>query len=92
MKSAQAKAIAQDALIWLSADPEALGQFLSASGASPDDVRKGLEDDEFLGFVLDFVLSSDEAVLGASAAAGVSPEGIARARAVLPGGDLPNWT
>lgn len=92
MKSDQATTIAQEALLWLSRDPEMLSHFLQASGASPEDVRKGLENQEFLGFVLDFVLMSDETVLGAAAAAGVAPERIARARAVLPGGATPNYT
>lgn len=92
MQSDQATSIAQDALLWLSGDPEMLSHFLQASGASPEDVKKGLEDQEFLGFVLDFVLMSDETVVGAAAAAGVSPERILRARAVLPGGETPNYT
>jgi predicted transposase YbfD/YdcC len=88
----RAKAIAQDALIWLSGEPEALSSFLHSTGASVEDVRKGYEDQEFLGFVLDFVLMTDEAVLAASAAAGVRPEHIARARVALPGGATPDWT
>ncbi|MEM8570107.1 MAG: DUF3572 domain-containing protein [Pseudomonadota bacterium] len=92
MKQSQAKAVAQDALLWLAQDQEALTHFLNATGASPDDVRNGVEDQEFLGFVLDFIMSSDDMVLGAAASASVAPETLLRARAVLPGGDAPNWT
>jgi hypothetical protein len=92
MNSAAAKAIAQDALIWLSHDAEALSVFLNSTGASIEDVRGGYDDQVFLGFVLDFVLMTDEAVIGAANAAGVAPDRIARARAALPGGASPDWT
>jgi hypothetical protein len=92
MKFDQAIEIAQDALIWLSREPEAFGHFLNATGFSPDDLRDRHADPEFLGFLLDFVMMSDESVMGAAAAAGIAPDGIARARAALPGGDSPAWT
>ena len=84
--------IAQDALLWLTSKPEAFEGFLGVSGASPVDVREGQNDPEFLGFVLDYLLLSDEMVLDFSAHSGVEPTIPAAARAALPGGSLPNWT
>lgn len=92
MNTDVATALAQDALIWLSGDPEVLSHFLAATGLSAADLRARHSDPEFLGFLLDFVLMSDENVIALACAASVDPAEIARARAALPGGDLPNWT
>lgn len=87
-----ASGIAQEALIWLAGDPERLGRFLAASGAGPADLRARAGDPEFLGFLLDFVLGSDDLVRAFAAAAGVPPEAVMRARTALPGGAAPDWT
>jgi hypothetical protein len=89
---AEAIALAREALIWLAARPEALGAFLAASGAGPGDIRARAADPEFLGFVLDHVLASEEWTRDFAAEAGVAPDRPARARAVLPGGYAPDWT
>jgi hypothetical protein len=91
MNRERAVAIGQEALVWLAARPEALGDFLAASGLPPERVRARAADPEFLGFVLDFVLVSDASVLDFAAAAGLAPEAPARARAAL-GGAVPDWT
>jgi hypothetical protein len=85
MRAETALGIGQDALIWLAG-------FLAASGAAPRDLRARAADPEFLGFVLEFLLGSDDMVLAFAAAAGLAPEAPALARAALPGGHLPNWT
>ncbi|WP_424931206.1 DUF3572 domain-containing protein [Amaricoccus macauensis] len=92
MKTELAKSIAQDALVALTGDPENLSHFLAATGASTDDVRQRFEDEEFLGFVLDFILMSDELVISSASAANVAPERIIVARHALGGGAAPNWT
>lgn len=92
MKQEQAVALAQRALIWLADEPEALGAFLVVSGASPGDLRARAQDPEFLGFLLEHLLQSDALVLAFARDAGVPPDLPARARAALPGGDVPNWT
>ncbi len=92
MKSEQAAALAQEALIWLAGRPEALEAFLAASGAGPEDLRAGAADPAFLGFVLDHLLQSEELVVAFARDAGVPPDRPARARAALPGGDAPDWT
>lgn len=92
MNEKNAIAVAQDAIIWLSHDPDTLGTFLSASGAAPGDLAGLLGDPGFLGFLLDFVLGDDARVIAFAAAAGLRPEDVARARAALPGGAVPDWT
>jgi Protein of unknown function (DUF3572) len=92
MNAETAVGIAQEALIWLASEPEAMGRLLAASGLAPEALRTRAQDPEFLGFVLDFLLGSEATVLAFAAAAGLRPEDAARARAALPGGDHPNWT
>ncbi|TPE50267.1 DUF3572 family protein [Amaricoccus solimangrovi] len=84
--------LARSALIWLAGEPEALGAFLGASGLDPAALRARVEDPEFLGFVLDFLLGDEAMLLAFCGQTGTAPAAPARARALLPGGDLPNWT
>lgn len=89
---AEAERLALAALSWIAEAPERTGAFLAAAGAGPDALRARAREPEFLGFVLDFVLQEDAQVIEAAAAAGCRPEDLVRARAGLPGGDLPEWT
>lgn len=92
MKTEQAEAVALRALAWMAEDPARLGAFLSASGAGPGDLARGARDPAFLGAVLDVLLQSEADVLEFAAAAELPPETVLRARAALPGGDVPHWT
>lgn len=92
MNAEAAASMAQDALIWLASQPDLLGQFLAASGAGPADMRRRADDPEFLGFVLDFLLGSDDLLRSFAAEAGIAPDAPMRARAALPGGAVPDWT
>ena len=92
MARASAEGLAVQALTWIAADFDLAGRFLAAAGAAPGDLRARAADPEFLGFVLDFLLCDEPALLAFAAAADVKPEAPMRARAALPGGDLPNWT
>jgi hypothetical protein len=89
---AVAEALAVRALGWMAADPELTGGFLAAAGAGPGDLRARAAEPEFLGFVLDFLLANEPALVAFAAAEGINPDLPLRARAALPGGDLPNWT
>lgn len=91
-KQAEAETLALRALGWMAADPDLTSAFLAAAGAGPGDLRTRAVDPEFLGFVLDFLLCDEVALLAFAAAEGISPDLPMRARAALPGGDLPNWT
>lgn len=87
-----AEMIGIQALGWIAAQPELAGRFLDAAGASPDELRSRAADPEFLSFVLDFLLSDEEALVAFAQDAGITPDRPLRARAALPGGELPNWT
>ena len=84
--------LAQEALIWLSCDPDRIGPFLALSGIAPDELRARAGDPEFLAAVLDHLLGSDAWVEAFAAEHRISPHRPAEARAALPGGDAPAWT
>ncbi len=88
----QAELLAIRALGWIAAQPDLAGAFLGATGASAEDLRNRASDPEFLGFVLDFLLGDEAALLAFCQDETVTPDAPMRARAGLPGGDLPNWT
>lgn len=91
MKEEQAIGIGQDALIFLAGRPELLDACLAASGLASSDLRARAGEPDFLGFVLDFLLESDDRVTAFAAEAGLRPEAVARARVAL-GGAAPEWT
>lgn len=88
----QAELLAIQALGWIAAQPEVAGHFLAATGGSAEDLRERAADPEFQGFVLDYLLMDEDALLAFCTDSGLSPDRPMRARAALPGGDLPNWT
>ena len=87
-----AETVALQSLSWLLADDELLPRFLAATGADPSQLVNLAREPVFLGAVLDFLLTEDSLVLGFAEAAGLAPEAVLRARAGLPGGDVPHWT
>jgi hypothetical protein len=91
-RQVDAEGLAIRALGWLASDADLTGGFLAAAGAVPGDLRARAGDPEFLGFVLDFLMGNEQALLEFSTAEGITPDLPMRARAALPGGDLPNWT
>jgi len=88
----QAETLAVRALGWMAADGELTARFLSLSGAGPAELRARAGDPDLLGFVLDFLLAEETVLLSFCEAEQVRPEHVTRARAALPGGELPNWT
>ena len=59
----QAELLGIRALGWIAGQPERAGAFLVTAGASADEMRERASDPEFLGFVLDFLLGDEEALL-----------------------------
>ena len=88
----QAEVIGLQALGWIAGQEDLAGRFLAAAGASADELRARAGDAEFLGFVLDFLLADEAALLAFCEEAGLKPDRPMRARAGLPGGALPHWT
>lgn len=87
-----AETIALRALAFIASDEEAMGGFLGRCGADIETVRNRAKDPEFLGFVLDHLMTEDESVIAFASAEGLDPTQVVEARAALPGGDTPNWT
>ena len=92
MEKDKAKSYAITALQWLAKDNQNLEAFLMYSGADADDLRNGSKNPEFLAFVLDFFMTSDDLILNFSEDLKISPEKIRIACSILSGGDLANWT
>lgn len=84
--------LAVDVLTWLARDDERLMAFLGLSGASVDDLRIRAQDPEFLGFLIDFLLQDEEALIAFCDDMGHDYETPMRLRAGLPGGPGPEWT
>ncbi|MGG7567951.1 DUF3572 domain-containing protein [Rhodovulum sp. DZ06] len=87
-----AEALAVQALGWMAADDEVLGAFLGAAGCGPSDLRARAAEPEFLGFVLDFLLQDEQALIAFCDAVRVPYDRPMQARAALPGGEAPHWT
>ncbi|WP_316014206.1 DUF3572 domain-containing protein [Roseobacter sp. HKCCA0434] len=92
MKTDAAKALAQDVLLWLAADEEALVAFLGWSGADPAELRARSDDPDFPGFLLDFLLQDERALVAFCDRNGLAYDMPMRARAALPGGGDVHWT
>ncbi|MEL6678258.1 MAG: DUF3572 domain-containing protein [Pseudomonadota bacterium] len=87
-----AEALSVSVLGWMATDDERLMAFLGASGASVEDLRTRAQDPDFLGFILDFLLQDEATLIAFCDHEGLDYDAPARARAALPGGDLPHWT
>ncbi len=92
MDKERAKKYAIDAFLWLAKENQHLNSFLRYSGANAYDLRVRSKDPEFLSFVMDFFMTSDELILRFSKDLNCSPETIQRASYILSSRDLPNWT
>lgn len=85
-----AEVLSLQAVALIVADENLLPRFLSVSGCGAEDLRHRVNDPEFLGAVLDFVLEDDSTVHLLAGAAGISPETIMLARSKLPGAQM-DW-
>lgn len=87
-----AELLGLQALGWIAGQTELAERFMLAAGVSPEDMRRRADDPEFLGFVLDFLLEDEQALLAFARETDIPPDRPLRARAALPGGALPHWT
>lgn len=87
-----AETMALQALGWLAGQEGLLDSFLAASGESPAGLRARVGDPVFLGSVLDFLMAEDPWIIGFCDAEGLAYDAPRRARAALPGGEVPHWT
>ncbi len=87
-----AQGLAVQALTWILSTDDLANVFMGATGASVDNIRTQSADPVFLASVLDFLMMDDTWVTGFCDSAGLKYEDPMRARQMLPGGELPNWT
>ena len=83
---------ALEALNWLSKNPDRLADFLHLNGASISDIFERSKDPEFLVFIIEYCLSSDEIAIECFDALSIKPEELMEILSLLPGGDSYNWT
>jgi hypothetical protein len=87
-----AETIALGVLGWLVGNEELLPVFLGSTGASEADMRGAVNDPDFLGSVLDFVLMDDAWVIACCDTNKIPYERLSEARQCLPGGGQIHWT
>ena len=80
-----AEKLAIQALGYLAGHPERLGHFLAATGIGPEMIRKAAADPSFLAGVLDHVIADEPLLVAVADDAGVTPQDIEHAQAVLSG-------
>ena len=80
-----AENLAIQALAFMASDPERLGGFLAATGIGPDAIRKAAAEPSFLAGVLDHVCADEGLLIGVAEHAGVPPQEVEHANAVLSG-------
>jgi hypothetical protein len=81
-----AENLAIQALGFMAGDPERLGTFLAATGIGPEMIRQAAADPAFLAGVLDHVAGDEPLLIAVAEHAGVAPQDIEHAQAVLSGG------
>jgi Protein of unknown function (DUF3572) len=80
-----AQSLAVSALAFIAPDSDRLNRFLSLTGLGPDNLRTAAADPAFLGSVLDYLVGDEALLVEFAADAGLKPETVARACAVLRG-------
>ncbi len=83
----EAEAIAIKAIGHIAADDERLGRFLALTGIDPGELRRAAAQPGFLAAVLDHIAGYEPDLLAFATQAGIPPERVAAARAVLSGPD-----
>lgn len=87
-----AEHIAIRALSWIAADEDRLMPFLAQTGVGLDDLRNAMEQPEILGFILEFLLQDEAALIAFCDENQLDYMAPVQARGALPGGADPHWT
>ena len=80
-----ARSLAVGVLAFIAADSDRLNRFLNLTGLGPDNLRTAAADPAFLGSVLDYLVADEQLLVTFAGDAGLKPEAVARAHAVLCG-------
>ena len=83
---------ALEALIWLSKNQELLRDFMEKSGGTVTDIFERAKDPQFLMFVVEYCLTTDEIALKCAKALQIKPEELKEVLIMLPGSETYNWT
>ena len=92
MSQARAEVIGLKALSWLAGHDDLLPVFLGSTGAAEEDFRERIEDVEFLGSILEFIVMDDAWIAEFCAAENLPMDVPYQARMALPGGASVHWT
>jgi len=87
-----AETFALNVLTWLVGDEDLLPIFMNSTGTDEEALRENAGSPEFLGAVLDFLLTDDAWVLRCCEETGLDPILMMTARVALPGGQQIHWT
>jgi hypothetical protein len=87
-----ALAVALGGLAFLAEDGDRLGRFLVETGIGPGELRARAEDPALLAAVLDHLLRDESLLLVFAAQAGLAPETVLPAQAMLASGARPDRT
>ncbi|MFZ1725288.1 MAG: DUF3572 domain-containing protein [Albidovulum sp.] len=87
-----AETVALKALAWLVSQEDMLGGFMGASGSGADELRQRAGEPEFLGSVLDYILTNDAWVIRFCDDNDLAYDVPMAARGALPGGAEVCWT
>lgn len=87
-----AEIMALRVLTWLAERADLFDHFTGSTGISVDQLSQNAHDATLLGGVLDFILADEAVLLDLCQELDIPPELPLRARAGLPGGDVPHWT
>ena len=92
MNAAAAQVLGLEALTWVLAQEELIGNFLSTTGAYPQDLAGLASQPLFLGAVLDFLMEDDQRIIAFCTAHNHPLTIVQIARAALPGAQYMHWT
>ena len=87
-----AETLAARAFSWVAEDADRLNAFMAMTGAAPADMLRNAASPTFLGTVLDYILTEDAIVIGFCDSCDLPYTAPMQARALLPGGEIWNWT
>lgn len=80
-----AEEVAVQALTFIAGDATRLGRFLATTGIGPDQIRDAAREPQFLAGVLDYAVADERLLAGLAAEAGIDPNLVAEAQAILGG-------
>ncbi|MFK4823957.1 DUF3572 domain-containing protein [Paenochrobactrum sp. BZR 588] len=84
----QAEALAIEALIWLTQEPELMSRFLTLTGIDASAIRNAAREPGFLSGVLQFLLAHEPTLMRFCEATETEPNSVVTAARQLPGGQM----